>query len=329
MTQPAEAYTPPAWLLTSWWVVIGAGTVALLLSAFDVGPAWMSSAASVGVVTAFSWLLATRAAGRAFVSALVALGLATTAVVVGGEVLLSGASLMTCVVGGVYAVMATVPAVTFGRAVRETLIASGISVITALAAVGFEPSVSVERYDIASVLLALVLAVAIVFRLGAGLHGLGRRGLIAVAFALGVMVATVAYAELLQRYGSQDMITTVLDFVDATRDRIIAFPRPLVVLLGIPALVWGTHLRARRRQGWWVCTFGVAATVPMAAGLVAADSSYLEAALRAAYSLLLGLGLGYLVIRADLALTGSRGAGARRAEEAEALRPEPSRFAEL
>lgn len=324
-----SAYSPPTWLLVAWWLVIGVGTAALCLCAFDVGPGWLSGAASVAVVTGLSWLLASRTAGRAFVSALVALGLGTTAVLVGGEVLLSGASLLTCAVGGVYAVMATIPAVTFGRAVRETLIASAISVITALAAVGFEPTVSVERYDIASVLIALVLAVAIVYRLGAGLHGLGRRGLIAVAFALGVMVATVAYAELLRRYGSQDMITTVLDFVEATRERIIAFPRPLVALLGIPALVWGTHLRARRRQGWWVCTFGVAATVPMAAGLVAADSSYLEATLRAAYSLLLGLPLGYLVIRADLALTGSRGAGARRAEEAEALRPEPSRFAEL
>ena len=79
------------------------------------------------------------------------------------------------------------------------------------------------------------------------------------------------------------------------------------MLLGIPALVWGTHVRARRRQGWWVCAFGVAATVPLASGLVAPDSSYLEAALQAAYSLVLGLLIGYLVIRADLALTGPKG----------------------
>ena len=40
------------------------------------------------------------------------------------------------------------------------------------------------------------------------------------------------------------------------------------VALGVPALVWGTHMRARRRQGWWVCAFGVGATAPIAQLLV-------------------------------------------------------------
>jgi hypothetical protein len=93
--------------------------------------------------------------------------------------------------------------------------------------------------------------------------------------------------------------------------------------------VWGTHLRARRRQGWWVCAFGVAATVPMASALVAPGGSFLEAALRVTYSLVLGLLVGYLVVRADLALTGPRGRGGRRAEEAGPHRPESRRFAEL
>ena len=118
---------------------------------------------------------------------------------------------------------------------------------------------------------------AIVYRLGAGLHGLGRRGMIVVAIGLGVLFATLAYAELLRRYGAQSFVSSVLDFADWTSARIGAFPRPLVVLLGIPALVWGTHVRARRRQGWWFCAFGVAATVPLATGLVSPDSSYLEA----------------------------------------------------
>ena len=46
-------------------------------------------------------------------------------------------------------------------------------------------------------------------------------------------------------------------------------------------------------------------------------------------SLKLGLVLGYLVIRVDLALTGPKGRGGRRAEEAGPHRPEPSRLAEL
>lgn len=339
-TDPPDG--PPASRLALWIAILLAGTTALAWSAVTglfgedsaltelaPVPGWLDAAGSIAVVSAFSWLLATRTAGRALVTAGLALALGTASVVVGGRILPTGAAVMTCAVGGVYAVMATVPAITWWRSVREVLIATGISAVTALAAVGFEPTVEIARFDFAALVVALVLAFSIVYRLGAGLHGLGRRGLIVVALGLGVLLATLAYAELLRRYGAQSFVSSVLDFVDWTTARIGAFPRPLAVFLGIPAIVWGTHVRARRRQGWWVCAFGVAATVPMAAALVAPDTSYLEAALRAAYSLALGLPLGYLVIRADLALTGSRGSGGRRAEEAGAHRPEPSRFAEL
>jgi hypothetical protein len=44
------------------------------------------------------------------------------------------------------------------------------------------------------------------------------------------------------------------------------------------------------------------------------------------YSLLLGLLLGYAVIRADTFLTGTRGRRARKLEEQTAHRPEPDRI---
>jgi len=329
-------------LLVLWLGVLVVGAVALGWSALSgavgdipalgdtsAAPPWLDGAGAAAVVTALSWLLATRTAGRAVVSAGLALVLAVASLLVGGRVLPTGAAVMTCVVGSVYAVMVTVPAITGWKAMREGLVATLVAAVTAFAAVGFEPTVAIERFEIVSLLLALVLVLAIVYRLGAGLHGLGRRGLIVVAIGLGVLVATLAYAELLRRYGAQSFVSSVLDFADSTAARIGAFPRPLVVLLGIPALVWGTHVRARRRQGWWFCAFGVAATVPLATGLVSPDTSYLEAGLRAAYSLVLGLVLGWLVIRVDLALTGPKGRGGRRAEEAGPHRPEPSRFAEL
>ncbi|WP_158648103.1 hypothetical protein [Nocardioides houyundeii] len=102
-----------------------------------------------------------------------------------------------------------------------------------------------------------------------------------------------------------------------------------MVLLGVPALAWGVHMRARRRQGWWVCTFGAAAMLPVAQGLVDLDTSYVEGGLQAAYGVGLGLLVGFLVIRLDLLLTGSRGRRARAVEEQHALRPEPSRFSSL
>ncbi|MBS2940079.1 hypothetical protein KDN32_20275 [Nocardioides sp. J2M5] len=329
---------PPTRLVVAWLALLLAGTLALLWAAAGAtsdgdplpsAPTWLDGAGSVAVVTALSWLLATRTAGRALVSAGLALALGAASVLVGGRVLPTGAAVMTCVVGSVYAVMATVPAVTWWKAVREVLLATLVAAVTALAAVGFEPTVGAERFELAALVLALALLFTIVYRLGAGLHGLGRRGAVIVAIGLVVLVVTLAYAELLRRYGAQSFVSSVLDFADRTADVIGAFPRPLVVLLGIPALVWGTHVRARRRQGWWVCAFGVAATVPMASGLVAPDSSYLEAALRVAYSLVLGLLVGYLLIRVDLALTGPKGRRGRRAEEAGPHRPEPRRFAEL
>lgn len=325
-----------------WLALLAVGTLALVWAGIDGAltrggglsqivpvPEWLDGAGAVAVVTSLSWLLATRTAGRPLVSAGLALVLGVTSVLVGGRILPTGAAVMTCVVGSVYAVMVTVPAVTSWKAVREVVVATVVAAVTSLAAIGFEPTVATERFDLATLVLALGLVFTIVHRLGAGLHGLGRRGMIVVAIGLTLLLVTLAYAELLRRYGAQTFVSSVLDFVDATSERIGAFPRPLVVLLGIPALLWGTHVRARRRQGWWVCAFGVAATVPLATGLVSPDSSYLEAGLRAAYSLVLGLLLGYLVIRADLALTGPKGRRGRRAEEAGPHRPEPTRFAEL
>lgn len=322
-------YGPGRKVIGSWLGAGLVGTLLLVLSALGLGPGWLDSVGAVVVVTVIAWLLAARTAGRAVIAAAITLVIALTAVLVGGRVLPTGAAVMTCALGGVYAVMATVPAVTYWRAVREALLATVVAGISALAAAGFEPTIVTTRFDLTSLAVGLVLCCALVYRLGAGFHGLGRRGLLAVTVGTVLLLATLSYAEMLRRYGADGVVSSVLDFVDTTRAQIGAFPRPLVVLLGLPALVWGTHLRARRRQGWWVTAFGVAATVPFAAGLIPPDDTFFEAALRALYSLLLGLPLGWLVIRADLALTGSRGSRARRAEEASAHRPEPARFGEL
>lgn len=309
-------------------VLLG-GLVALGCAVAGIGPHWIDGAGAIAVATVLAAALAHRTGGRPVIALLLALGIGVAAVVIGGPTLQTGAAVLTVVLGGVYAVMMTVPAVSFWRAAREVLIATVVSGITAVAAVGFEPTVTEPRFDYVSILLALGLVFAVVHRLGAGIHGLGRRGLIAVFVGVVVLVLTLAYGELLRRYGAGSVVGSVLDFAAWTTDRIGAFPRPLVVFLGIPALLWGCFQRARRRQGWWVCAFGVTATVPMAQGLLEPDGSFLEAGLRGIYSLVLGLLLGYLLVRLDLAITAPRGRRGRRAEEAEAHRPEPSRFSEL
>jgi hypothetical protein len=144
-----------------------------------------------------------------------------------------------------------------------------------------------------------------------------------------VLAVMLLYAELLRRYGPPGLVDNLLDGVRWSRENLGAFPRPIETILGVPALAWGCHMRARRRQGWWLCAFGVAATTPVANALVNPAISLLECGLSVLYGLVLGLVLGYAVIRADLAVTGSHGHGGRRLEESEAVRPEPPRTAAL
>jgi hypothetical protein len=69
----------------------------------------------------------------------------------------------------------------------------------------------------------------------------------------------------------------------------------------------------------------VAATVPVTGLIINTAIPLVEVALAEVYALAVGLLLGFVLIRLDLALTGSRGRGGRRAEAATALRPEPPR----
>ena len=310
-------------------VLVGLGLLALVLALFNVGPDWIDGIGAVAVTTSLAAALGVRTNGQPVVAAGAALALGVSAVVSGMPALATGAALLTCVFGGVYAVMATVPAVTFVATAREVVWATLLSAVVALAALGFAPTTNLVAFEVAALLLAVVLVMAVVYRLGAGLHGLGRRGSVAVGVGFLLLGGAVAYTELLRRFGAPGTTESVLEFVEAVRARFYAFPRPLVVVLGVPALAWGAHLRARRRQGWWVTGFGVAATVPVATSLIGADASVLGALVRAGYSLVLGLLLAWALIWLDLRLTGPRGAGARRVEEAAAHRPEPSRWSPL
>lgn len=313
------------WPLVIWAVAVLTGLVGLIGCLVEVGPHWVCSAGAVIIATAYSWALAVRTGGRPIVAGGLALALGLTAVISDDDALRTGAAVLTCVVAAVFAVMATVPAVRFATAVREVVIAVVLAAVGALATVGFEPVVQVVRFEYATLGLALLGAFAIVYRLGAGLHGLGRRGVVIVLLGTGVLAITLAYAELLRRYGTQGLVTNLLDVVKWSRDTLGAFPRPLETVLGIPALAWGVHMRARRRQGWWVCAFGVAATAPVANALVNPSVTLTESVLSVTYGAVVGLVIGFVVIRLDLALTGPRGRRGRRAEEAGALRPEPRR----
>lgn len=305
------------------------GLACLVLAMVPVGPDWLDGAGSVAVVTAYTWALAARTGGRPLVFGGLALGLGVLALAWDQAELRVGAAVLTCAVTAVFAVMATVPAVHYLQAVRECLVALLLAAIGALAVVGFEPTISVVRFEYVTLALALLGAFGVVYRLGAGLHGLGRRGVLTVLVGGLLVVVSLLYAEMLRRYGTTGLVESLLDAVRWSRDTLGAFPRPIMTILGVPALAYGCHMRARRRQGWWVCAFGATATVATANALANPAISFLEAGLSVTYGLVLGLVLGYAVVRLDLALTGSRGRGRRVAEAARAVRPEPPRTAAL
>jgi hypothetical protein len=315
--------------LVGWGVLVLAGLAALIAAMVPVGPDWLDGAGAVAVSSANAWALAARSGGRPVVFGSLALVMGIVVLVSDEPMLRTGAAVLTCIVSAVLAVMATVPAVRFVRAAREVALAVVVAGIGALATVGFEPTVRLVRFEYLTLGLALLGAFGVVYRLGAGLHGLGRRGVFAVLVGSLVLALTLAYAELLRRYGTPGLVTSLLDGVHWSRDHLGAFPRPIETVLGIPALAWGCHMRARRRQGWWVCAFGVAATAPVAQALLNPAISLVESGLSVVYGLVLGLALGFVVVRVDLAFTGPRGSRARRAEEAAAGRPEPARTSPL
>ena len=310
-------------------LLTSAGIAALVAGQVGWGPPLLPQAGAVVVATAYVWAIAARTGGRPVVFGLLTLALGVAVVWSDRDVLRNGAAVMTCAVSAILAVVATVPAVRRWTAVREVVVATLVAAGGALATDGLQPTIDVPRFQYVTLAIALAGALFVVYRLGAGLHGLGRRGLVIVLFGGVVLGLTLAYGELLQRYGTPGLVLRVEQWIAWLRDHLGASPRPIVAVLGVPALVWGVHMRARRRQGWWVCVFGVGATAPIAQGLLDPALPWRESALSLGYGVLVGLVVGLGLIRADLALTGQqrqRGRRGRRAEEAAAVRPEPARI---
>jgi hypothetical protein len=316
--------TPVATLL--WAVFTGAGLLAVVAgwTAVQV-PTPVPLAGAVMVTTGYAFALAARAGGRPVIAGALALVLAVVAAASGLPVLLAGAAVATAVLGAVLGMLATVPAVRFGGAVRECAIAALVAVGAAFAANAYDAQVSLARAGYLTLGMAIAGGLALVYRLGGGLHGLGRRGTIMVGSGVALLAVSLAYTEALSRWGPPGLVGNITHVTTDLRAVIGAVPRPTEFLLGFPVLAWSVSTRARRRQGWWAAVFGTAGLAVVATSLLNPASSLVEAGLSVLYSLVLGLALGYLLIRADRFLSGARGRRARRAEEASAHRPEPGR----
>lgn len=322
--------------LSLWWgilwaAVVAAGTAALLLAGWDQVPGWVGDAGTVAVTAGFAVALTARVGGPTLVFGALALVLSTGVLITDIDLFRTGAAVLVCVLSGLCAVMATRPASHLLTTLREVFVSLVVSAIGALATVGYDPVADVARFRFVTLALAVVIALALVYRLGAGLHGLGRRGLAFVVVAGMLAAVALVYAELLQAYSDTFLVKAGDGLVDWSHEHFDTFPAPVATLLGIPALVWGTYLRSRRRQGWWVCAFGVAATVPFSYALVLPDS-WREIGLRLVATLIVGLLIGMTIALIDRRLSERRARrGARRARQAErqAPQPEPGRWRTL
>lgn len=281
--------------------------------------------AAVAVTAAYAGALGNRIGSYPLVATGLALALGATAQISDQSTLVAGVAVATAVVAGVLAVMETVPASGFVATVREVLLAAVVAGIGALAVAAYRTDIDPNRFRYAALGTAVVLVMLLVNGLGAGLHGLGRRGLLVLVLGTVLLVAAVAYGEALSRWGTPEIVHGIGRLRDLIRSHAHAVPHPIEVFLGYPALAWGVFMRARRREGWWVSAFGVAATLTIACALVDPSVGDRRALLGELYSLGLGLVAGYLVIRLDLFFTGPRGRRARQDEEAAAHRPEPAR----
>lgn len=281
-----------------------------------------SLAAALGVVLAVG--LSARIGAHVLLGATLALIVGVGAVLTQWPPLLGGAAFGTGVLAACLGVLATRPAMTFRGVVFEVVVALLVATVGGLGVVGFSVGIDTERFAYGVLSLAFLATVAMVYRLGGGLYGLGGRGLILGAGALALLVVVLVYTAALTRYGSPELVLRVDAAQDWTREYLGGVPHPVEVLVGIPALAWGVSMRARRRQGWWVCAFGTAATAHVVSDLLGGGTA-LSSTLAALYGLVLGLLLGFAVIRLERVLTGR----SSRAEKDVVQREEPGRMRPL
>jgi len=315
--------------LLGWLVLVVAGTGLLVAAVIPVGPSWLPGAGAVTIGGTFTAGLAVRDGGRPVIFGLIATALGLVTVLSDYDLLRTGAAVMVAAIAAVLGVMVTVPTKGLLGSAREAVIALVVAGVGGLAAVGFQPALHIDRFEYGVLGLALLGAFGVVYRLGAGLHGLGRRGLLVVAVGVVLLALSLLYAELLRRYGSAQLVDHLVQWVHDSRADLGAFPRPIEAILGVPALVYGCHMRARRRQGWWVCAFGAAATAPTATALANPAITIHAAGLSVLYGLIIGALIGWAVIRLDLLITGKPNARRRAATRGDAVRPEPARWSPL
>ncbi len=284
-------------LLVGLWLLATAAVTAALVTArfVELGTlAERSLAAGLGVLLAVG--LSVRAGGRALPALVLGVLIGGAAVATAWAPLLGGAALATGVLAACLAVLGTTPAATWPRVVLEVVLATIIAMVGAVGVAGFGTTLDAERFGYTVLGLSLAGSVALVYRLGGGVHALGRNGVLLMGGALLVLVVALAYTAALTHWGSPAFRADLETVRLWVRDHLGAVPHPTEILLGVPALAWGVSMRVRRRQGWWMCAFGAAATATGTTALIEPGATELSTVLGAAYGVVGGLVVGFVVL---------------------------------
>ncbi len=315
-----------AWIIGVYGSAISIGILELLTAT----PDWLPRAIAVVLTCLLALGLTVRSGGHVPVVLILSGTLGLAALVVPSDLLRGGCAVGAAAVAACLGVLATKPATTYLQAIREVMVALSLALAGSMAALGFASNVNQTRLSYVVLVVALAGSIAFIYRLGAGLHGLGQRGYLMVAGALLLLAIALAYTAALRQWGSIDLNSAVVEAQGFIRRKAFGVPIPVVFFVGVPALAWGAFMRARRRQGWWVSAFGAAATGPMTMIALDRSTSLPQASVGMGYSILLGLMIGFLLVRVEQFLdTGATSKRSRRAEERLAHRPEPSRMSPL
>ncbi|MCD9199471.1 hypothetical protein [Aeromicrobium wangtongii] len=311
------------WAVFGLWVIGFAGALTSIVDVNAPESILRPSAALLTMV--FAVALTHRGGGHMRLWLPITAVLVVAAVVLETNLLLASAAAVSAVLSAVWAVMATRPADSVPEALREFGLMLVIALSGTAAVAAWNAPVNYQRFNLLVIAISLVLAISLVWNLGAGLHGLGRQNLAILAGIAAVVLLVLAYSSFVRSHGSDILVDTFSDTVTWMRTNFEGVPRPVEVFIGFPALIVGVSMRSKRREGWWVTVFAVTGTAVLSTSLVTPGAFPTYIALSTLYSAVLGLAVGLVARHYVLR---QRSARAARAIE-EIVRVEPPRFAAL
>lgn len=305
------------------WVIGFAGS---LTSIVAVGaPSWVQRPSAALLMIVFGVGLIHRGGGHMRIWLPITAAVSVAAVAWEANVLLASAAAVTAVLSAVWAVLLTRPAASIVGAIREYVLALVVALSGTAAVAAWNAPVNYQRFNLMVITISLGLAIALVWNLGAGLHGLGKQNLAILAGIAGLLLLLLAYSSFVRSHGSQTLVDAFSQMIIWMRQNFEGVPRPVEVFIGFPALIVGVSLRSKRREGWWVQVFAVIGTAVLTTSLVTPGAFPTYIGLSTLYSAILGLGVG--LIARHYAMRQFAARAARAVEQV--VRVEPPRLAPL